>query len=79
MQSLNSLSDEAMDFTGATIGGRVGSGAPVIGDNVRIGAGAKVLGGIRIGHHAQIVANAVVLRDVPDNHCGREPARIIRK
>jgi serine O-acetyltransferase len=38
---------------------------PVIGGHVDIGPGAKVLGGITIGDHAQIGANAVVLQDVP--------------
>jgi len=42
--------------------------APVIGDNVDIGSGAKVLGPIRIGNNVRIGANAVVLCDVPDNH-----------
>jgi serine O-acetyltransferase len=42
-------------------------GAPVIGNNVDIGAGAKVLGRIRIGNNVLIGANAVVLTDVPDN------------
>jgi serine O-acetyltransferase len=41
--------------------------APIIGDNVDIGAGAKVLGPIRIGSNVVIGANAVVLSDVPDN------------
>jgi serine O-acetyltransferase len=41
--------------------------APVIGDNVDIGAGAKVLGRIRIGNNVLIGANAVVTRDVPDD------------
>lgn len=41
--------------------------APVIGDNVDIGAGAKVLGRIRIGNNVRIGANAVVTRDVPDD------------
>jgi serine O-acetyltransferase len=41
--------------------------APVIGNNVDIGAGAKLLGAIRIGDNAVIGANAVVLTDVPDN------------
>jgi serine O-acetyltransferase len=41
--------------------------APVVGDNVDIGAGAKVLGQIRIGNNVIIGANAVVLSDVPDN------------
>jgi len=42
--------------------------APVMGDNVDIGAGAKVLGPIRIGNNVRIGANAVVLCDVPDDH-----------
>jgi serine O-acetyltransferase len=42
-------------------------GAPYIGDNVDIGAGAKVLGKIRIGNNVLIGANAVVISDVPDN------------
>ena len=40
--------------------------APTFGDHVDIGAGAKVLGNIKIGHHVTIGANAVVLCDVPD-------------
>ncbi|MDI3354895.1 serine acetyltransferase [Pseudomonas sp. UYIF39] len=41
--------------------------APVMGNNVDIGAGAKVLGNIRIGNNVVIGANAVVLIDVPDD------------
>jgi len=41
--------------------------APQIGDNVDIGAGAKVLGRITIGNNVLIGANAVVVRDVPDD------------
>lgn len=41
--------------------------APVIGNNVDIGAGAKVLGSIKIGNNVVIGANAVVICDVPDN------------
>lgn len=41
--------------------------APRIGDDVDIGAGAKLLGKIRIGNHVRIGANAVVLCDVPDH------------
>jgi serine O-acetyltransferase len=41
--------------------------APVIGNNVDIGAGAKLLGPIRVGSNVEIGANAVVLCDVPDN------------
>jgi serine O-acetyltransferase len=42
-------------------------GAPTIGNNVDIGAGAKVLGEIRIGNNVLIGANAVVITDVPDD------------
>ncbi len=42
--------------------------APQIGDDVDIGAGAKVLGNIKIGNRVVIGANAVVLTDVPDDH-----------
>jgi serine O-acetyltransferase len=41
--------------------------APIIGNNVDIGAGAKLLGPIRIGDNVLIGANAVVTCDVPDN------------
>lgn len=41
------------------------SARPVIGSEVIIGSGAKVLGGITVGDHARIGANAVVLCDVP--------------
>jgi serine O-acetyltransferase len=40
--------------------------APVLGSNIFIGAGAKLLGGIKIGDNVKIGANAVVLEDVPD-------------
>jgi serine O-acetyltransferase len=40
--------------------------APIIGNNVDIGAGAKVLGPIKIGNNVLIGANAVVVADVPD-------------
>ena len=51
--------------------------APQIGNNVDIGTGAKVLGGITIGDHVVIGANAVVLEDVPSNSIAvGVPARI---
>ena len=40
---------------------------PVLGNNVFIGAGAKILGGITIGNNVKIGANAVVVKNVPDN------------
>jgi serine O-acetyltransferase len=42
-------------------------GTPVIGDNVYIGPGAKIIGAVRVGNHCAIGANAVVTHDVPDN------------
>ncbi len=41
-------------------------GTPVIGDNVYIAAGAKIIGNIKIGNNVAIGANAVVTKDVPD-------------
>lgn len=55
-------------------------GAPVIGDNVYIGAGAKIIGGIRIGNNVRIGANCVVTCDIPDNATVVLPApRIIER
>lgn len=47
--------------------GRNRGGAPVIGDNVYIGPGAKIFGDIHIGNNVRIGANCVVFEDVPDN------------
>lgn len=41
--------------------------APVIGNNVVIGAGSVVLGGIKVGNNVVIGANSVVIDNVPDN------------
>lgn len=55
-------------------------GSPVIGDRVDIGAGAKLLGPIRIGNDVAIGANAVVLCDVPDGCIAVGiPARVIAR
>ena len=56
-------------FHGVTLGGTgkdKGKRHPTVGDNVIIGAGAKILGPIRIGDNAKVGANAVVLKDVPE-------------
>lgn len=59
-------------FQQVTIGSVVvpdskGIGAPVLGDNVYIGAGAKIVGAVVVGNNVRIGANAVVYQDVPDN------------
>ncbi|UOA10660.1 serine acetyltransferase [Methylobacter sp. S3L5C] len=63
------IGDDVVIRNGVTIGlKRTGiSGAPVIGNRVDIGTGAKLLGAIRIGDDVVIGANAVVLQDVPAN------------
>jgi serine O-acetyltransferase len=55
--------------TCVTLGGRGKGieGAPIIGDNVYISSGAKILGPIRIGNNVIIGANSVVLKDVSDD------------
>jgi serine O-acetyltransferase len=65
---------------GVTVGLRHGGkrGSPVIGSRVDIGAGAKILGPIRIGDDVAIGANAVVLIDVPPNSIAvGVPARVL--
>lgn len=63
------IGDDVIIRNGVTIGlKRTGmQGAPVIGNRVDIGVGAKLLGPIHIGDDAVIGANAVVLQDVPSN------------
>jgi serine O-acetyltransferase len=63
------IGDDCLIRHGVTIGNTGPDdplGAPTVGDRVQFGAGAKVLGRIRIGDDVIIGANAVVVRDVPD-------------
>ena len=63
-----------------TIGQLASGGVPRLGNNVYVGAGAKLLGPITIGDNASIGANAVVLCDVPTNSTAvGVPARILPK
>lgn len=74
--------DDCVVRNGVTVGLRHRGvrGAPLIGDRVDIGAGAKVLGPIRIGNDVAIGANAVVIQDVPDGYLAvGVPARIISR
>jgi serine O-acetyltransferase len=62
---------------GVTIGEEKGK-VPVLGDDIFIGAGAKIFGGLRVGDRTRIGANAVVLKDVPDDSTAVGiPARMI--
>ncbi|MBD3304736.1 glycosyltransferase [candidate division KSB3 bacterium] len=66
-------------YHGVTLGDKGGSGEPpTVGNNVLVGAGAKVLGEITIGDNVIIGANAVVIASVPDNVIvGGVPAKIL--
>lgn len=65
-------------FHQVTIGETRGGGtAPKIGDNVIIGAGARIFGGVTIGNNVSIGANAVVVHDVPDNATVHAPEGIV--
>jgi serine O-acetyltransferase len=50
-----------------TTGTLINSGCKSVGDNVYFGAGCKIIGDVKIGSNVVIVANSVVLTDVPDN------------
>lgn len=59
------IGPDCLILSSVTIGTRGRPGVPVLGRNVNVGSGAKILGAIRIGDYAVIGANAVVVRDVP--------------
>jgi serine O-acetyltransferase len=63
------IGDDCVLRNGVTIGLRRTDerGSPILGNRVDIGAGAKLLGSIRVGDDVVIGANAVVLKDVPEN------------
>ena len=76
------IGDNCTIYQGVTLGGTgkdVGKRHPTIGNNVLIGAGAKVLGPFKVGDNSKIAANAVVLSEVPENStCVGVPARIVK-
>lgn len=64
------IGNDVLLYQGVTLGGTgivKGKRHPTIGNNVVVGAGAKVLGNITIGDNSYIGANAVVIKDVPPN------------
>lgn len=76
------VGDNVTIYHGVTLGGTgkdKGKRHPTVGNNVVIGAGAKVLGPITIGDNVKIGANAVVLKNVPPNvTVVGIPAKIVR-
>lgn len=66
------IGENATIFQGVTLGAKeldIGyseDARPILGDDVIVGAGAKLLGGIHIGHRARVGANAVVLESIPE-------------
>jgi serine O-acetyltransferase len=64
------VGDDVTLYQGVTLGGtgkETGKRHPTIGNNVVVGAGARVLGNITVGENCRIGSGSVVLRDVPDN------------
>ncbi len=64
------IGDDVTLYQGVTLGGtgkETGKRHPTIGNDVVIGAGARVLGNITVGENSRVGAGSVVLRDVPDN------------
>jgi serine O-acetyltransferase len=64
------IGDDVTLYQGVTLGGtgfQTGKRHPTLQDNVTVGAGAKLLGAIIVGHGAKIGANSVVIHDVPPN------------
>ena len=76
------IGDDCLIYHGVTLGGTgkdVGKRHPTIGNNVLIGTGAKVLGPIKIGDGSRVAANAVVLKDIPENSTAvGSPARVVK-
>ena len=77
------IGDDVTIYQGVTLGGTgkdTGKRHPTIGNNVMIGAGAKVLGPLVIGDNSRIAAGAVVLSDIPSNSTAVcVPAKVVRR
>ena len=77
------IGDNCTLYQGVTLGGTgkdTGKRHPTLGNNVMVGAGAKVLGPFRIGDNSKIAAGAVVLEEIPpDSTAVGIPARVVRR
>lgn len=76
------IGDNCTIYQGVTLGGTgkdTGKRHPTLGNNVLVGAGAKVLGPFKVGDNARIAANAVVLSAIPENSTAvGVPARVVK-
>ena len=79
-----SIGSNATIFQGVTLGAREidfsysEQSRPVIGRDVTVGSGAKILGGLEIGDNARVGANSVVLKSIPPNSLAvGAPARVV--
>ena len=77
------IGENCLLYQGVTLGGtgkEKGKRHPTLASNVTVGAGAKILGAIRIGNNVTIGANSVILKPVPDNAiCVGVPGRVTKK
>ncbi|MDD4772570.1 MAG: serine O-acetyltransferase [Eubacteriales bacterium] len=77
------IGDNCTIYQGVTLGGTgkdTGKRHPTLGNNVMVGAGAKVLGPFKIGNNTKIASNAVVLVAIPDNSTAVGiPARVVKR
>lgn len=77
------IGDNCLIYQGVTLGGTgkdKGKRHPTLGNNVMVGAGARVLGPFKVGDNSKIAANAVVLESVPPNSTAvGVPARIAKQ
>ena len=77
------IGDNCTIYHGVTLGGTgkdTGKRHPTLGNNVMVGAGARVLGPMKIGDNSKIAANAVVLEEVPPNCTAvGVPARVVKR
>ena len=77
------IGDDCTIYQGVTLGGTgkdLGKRHPTLGNNVMVGAGAKVLGPVEIGDNSKIAANAVVLHAVPENSTAVGiPAQVVKR
>ena len=77
------IGDDCTIYQGVTLGGTgkdVGKRHPTLGNGVLVGAGAKVLGPVKLGDNVKVAAGAVVLDEIPENSTAVGiPARVVKR